>query len=396
MTPPRSPHFTMPQEVAGLLAALVREPSVNPDGDPGVPETGEENCARLVGAVLESLGADVTYQYVFEGRPNVIGRFPSDRPGKPRLFLAPHLDTVSVVGMTIDPFSGEIRDGKLWGRGATDTKGTMAAMLWALKAFREKIASAPFEVWFVGLMGEEAGQYGSKAFTRDYQPEGTPAFALIGEPTSGLIVHAHKGSCHLRIATRGHAVHSSDPSLGCNAIYRMMEVITALREGITPWLTRFSNPVLGKPTLSVGTIRGGSKINIVPDRCEIAVDIRTTPELYDPQTGALEGAATLGDAIAARLRKSIPDLEVDFSESEPLWTDPAHPAIAALERAGMRPGGAPWFCDAAVFAKAGIPAVAAGPGSIAQAHTRDEFLSLDDLHEGVAFYLRFLEELTTS
>ncbi|HWL51916.1 MAG TPA: M20 family metallopeptidase [Chthoniobacteraceae bacterium] len=396
MTPANSPRPPACDGVDGLLSALVREASVNPDGDPGVAETGEENCARRVGAFLEALGAEVSYQYVAEGRPNVIGRFPSDRPGKPRLFFAPHLDTVSVVGMTIDPFSGEIRDGKLWGRGATDTKGCMAAMLWALKTFRDRIASAPVEIWFVGLMGEEAGQLGSKAFTRDYRPEGTEAFALVGEPTAGTIVHAHKGSCHLRITTHGHAVHSSDPTRGSNAIYAMMEVIAAVRGEITPWLHGFSNAVLGAPTLSVGTIRGGSKINIVPDRCEITVDIRTIPELYDPQSSALEGAATLGDAIAARLRKRVPEVEVAFSESEPLWTDPAHPFVTALERAGMRPGGAPWFCDAALFAKAGIPAVAAGPGSIAQAHTKDEFLSLDDLHEGVAFYLRFLEELTTS
>ncbi len=374
--------------VAELLQALVRIPSVNPEGDPGTTKTGEQACAEFVADFLRHCGAQVELQPVFPGRPNVVGIFPSDRPGKKRVILAPHMDTVGIVGMTIDPFSGEERDGKIWGRGASDTKGTMAAMLWALRELREQIPSLDHEIWFVGLMGEETGQHGSKAFVKEYCAENPEhCFALVGEPTGPTVVHAHKGSCWFKLTTRGVAVHSSAPETGVNAIYKMQEVITYLREGLMPRFAKLTNPVLGSPTLSVGTIHGGSRTNIVPDFCEITVDIRTTPELY------AEDDSPLGERLLSEFRKIDPGLEGIYRESRPLWTDPAHPLVSTLERAGKQCGGASWFCDAAVFSTAGVPAVAAGPGSITQAHTKDEWLCVDDLHGGVEFYRNFLQQL---
>jgi len=369
-----------PANVTELLQALVRIPSVNPDGDPGLDTTGEAACAEFVAEFLAESGAGVALEEVLPGRPNVFGIFPSNKPGKKRVVFAPHLDTVSVAGMTIDPFSAELRDGALWGRGASDTKGPMAAMLWALWEMREQLPLLGYEICFAGLVGEEAGQYGSKAFVDKHHAD----FALIGEPTGLDIVHTHKGSTWLHLTTWGRAVHASAPERGENAIYKMMEVLEVLRKKIIPGLAEISDPILGAPTASVGTIRGGSKINIVPDECHASVDFRTLPAQDRP--GFVE-------EIVAELRSVCPDLQANWHQSRPLWTDPAHPLIAALERAGGRPCGAPWFCDAAVFAAAGIPAVAAGPGSIAQAHTNDEWISLDDLHQGVEFYKRFLGQL---
>ena len=365
-----------------LLQALVRIPSVNPDGNPGLETTGEAACAQYVAEFLRAAGAQAELEEVLPGRPNVVGFFPSDRKGKKRVVFAPHLDTVSIVGMTIDPFSAEERDGKRWGRGACDTKGPMAAMLWALWEMRERLPSLGSEIGFAGLMGEEAGQYGAKAFVASHHAD----FALIGEPTEWGVVHTHKGSTWLHLTTRGRAVHASAPERGVNAIDKMMEVLGVLREKVIPGLAALRDPVLGAPTASVGTIRGGSKINIVPDFCEASVDFRTVPEQDRP--GFVE-------EIVAALRKVCPDLEASWHQSRPLWTDPAHPLVAALERAGGKPCGAPWFCDAAVFAAAGIPAVAAGPGSIAQAHTNDEWISVEELHRGVAFYKAFLGQLAS-
>ena len=121
----------MSSRVVEILQTLVRIPSVNPDGEADKTNTGELACAQWVGEFLRTLGAEVTMEEVLPGRPNVIGRFPSADP-RQRILLAPHLDTVSIGGMTIDPFGGDVRDGKLWGRGASDTKGTAAAMLAAL------------------------------------------------------------------------------------------------------------------------------------------------------------------------------------------------------------------------------------------------------------------------
>jgi acetylornithine deacetylase/succinyl-diaminopimelate desuccinylase-like protein len=370
----------IPGNVVELLQALVRIPSVNPDGDPGVAHPGELACAEYLAAFLRHAGARVELQPVLPDRPNVVGFFPSDRPGKKRIVFAPHTDTVSVVGMTIDPFAAEERDGKIWGRGASDTKGPMAAMLWALWELRDQIPSLGYEIVFAGLMGEEAGQHGAKAFVEAYPAD----FALVGEPTELGIVHTHKGSSWLTLTTRGVAVHASTPERGENAIYKMMSVIGHLNETVIPRWQGLVDPVLGSPTISVGLIRGGSKTNIVPDFCEAQLDCRTIPA---------QGHEPAGEPLLAELRTICPDLEARHLASMPLWTDPAHPLIAALECAGGRREGAPWFCDAAVFAAAGIPAVATGPGAIAQAHTKDEWIDVEALRGGVEFYKRFLLQL---
>jgi len=363
--------------VSGLLQALVRIPSVNPHGSPGVDRPGEQACAEFVAGFLrEECGAQAELRQVAPGRPNVVGRFPSDAPGKKRVILAPHLDTVSVGGMTIDPFGGEIRDGRIWGRGATDTKGPMAAMLWSLRELRDRIPGLGHEVWFAGLMGEEAGQEGSRAFVKQESGD----FALIGEPTGRDIVYTHKGAFWLTLRTAGRAVHASAPQLGQNAIYKMADVVRCIRDEIAPRLAAQSHAILGSPTISAGTIRGGTKINIVPDSCEMEVDVRTIPG-QDPRE------------IVHLLQKASPGLEPSVWQSSPLNTDPGHPLVRLLLQNGSRLAGAPWFCDAAVFAEAGIPSVAAGPGFIAQAHTNDEWIAVSELDLGVQFYRAFLEAL---
>ncbi|MEI8293658.1 MAG: M20 family metallopeptidase [bacterium] len=360
-----------------IASALIRIPSVNPDGgNPGTDQTGEAACASWVADFLRGCGAEVSLREVLPGRPNVVGRFPSRRAGGRRILFAPHLDTVSVAGMTIDPFSGEVRDGHLLGRGASDTKGTAAAMLWALREAGGILAESPYEIWFAGLVGEEAGQFGAKALAEEEKFD----FVMAGEPTSLNVVYTHKGSCWLQLRTHGKAVHASRPEAGDNAIYRMMEAIECLRSEAIPRLESTANPILGTSTLSVGTIRGGSKVNIVPDFCEASVDIRTIPGV-DPEL------------VIELLRGHVPNIEVDLKRSEPLHTNPAHPLIGKLQSLGSGLVGAPWFCDAAVFASHGCPAIAIGPGSIDQAHTADEFIRVSDLEAGAEFFLVFLNSL---
>jgi acetylornithine deacetylase/succinyl-diaminopimelate desuccinylase-like protein len=363
--------------VAEITSELICIPSVNPDGgDPGTELTGEAACAEWVGEFLLDCGAEVGLREVLPGRPNVIGRFPSKKSGAPRILFAPHLDTVSVAGMTINPFGGEISEGRVWGRGACDTKGPMASMLWALREARDFLADLPYEIWFAGLVGEEAGQHGAKALAEQERFD----FVMAGEPTSLDAVHAHKGSCWLHIKARGRAVHASRPEEGDNAIYKITDAIACLRREVAPRLSEKTDPVLGASTLSVGTITGGSKVNIVPDSCECSVDMRFIPGV---DTGF----------VTALLQERVPGLEISLRSSEPLWTDPAHPLIQILGSLGSRPVGAPWFCDAAVFAAKGCPAIAIGPGSIDQAHTADEFIAIDDLERGGAFFLKFLQTL---
>ncbi len=371
-----------------LCRDLVAIPSVNPDGDPGMSATGEAHCAHYLGAFLEKLGAVVSYEEVLPGRPNVIGQFPS-RPAragtrKPRILLGPHTDTVSVAGMIIDPFAAGIRNGRLYGRGACDTKGTMAAMLAALEEIGPRIPELNAEITFVGFMGEETGQWGSRDFAAKY-PDFD--FALIGEPTECAVVHTHKGSYWCSLTTTGRAAHGARPELGENAILKMQPVIAALYQDFLPSLMapEFRHPVLGDSTLNLGMIRGGTRTNIVPDSCSIQLDIRFTPAVHRRGIAGLLQDFLTSHHLPATV---VPEKDAICA---PLDTPADHPLVQQLAACGNGLTGAPWFCDAAWLAAVGIPAVAAGPGSIAQAHTADEWVALEELERGVRFYRDFME-----
>lgn len=362
--------------VTDLLRDLVRIPSVNPEGEPGTDRTGEAEIAQFLADRLEKEGAEAELREVLPGRPNILARFPSAQPDKPKLLFAPHLDTVSVVGMTIDPFSGEERDGRIWGRGASDTKGSMAAMLTAIFEMKEHLPNLSHEIWFAGLMSEEAGQHGSRALANEEIFD----FVVVGEPTSLDVVYTHKGSTWLTLKTTGVSVHASTPERGKNAIESMMEALALLKREFPYLYGNLNDPVLGRTTMNIGTIHGGSKVNIVPDHCQAEVDIRTLP-----------GQEI--ETLVELLQQNIPGLEISVKGSKPLYTYPGHPLIALLQDCGAKLVGAPWFCDAAPFSEKGVAAVAVGPGSIAQAHTCDEWINIADLEAGVTFFKNFLQEL---
>ena len=383
---------SLPANVIELCQALVRIPSVNPDGDPGTPHTGEAACAAYIQTFLEACGASVTLDEVEPNRPNVIGHFPTlpsaDGKKKPRIVFAPHTDTVSVGGMTIDPFSGDLRDGCLWGRGASDTKGPMAAMLWALYEMRSLIPALPVEIHFAGFMSEESAQLGSQHFAAHHGPYD---FAIIGEPTSLKTVFKHKGCLWADIHTHGVAVHGATPERGVNAIVKMATIVQALDTAFRKQLVTLGgdDEWLGASTINLGMIRGGTRSNIVADHCTLRVDMRTTPGLND-NGGALK---TLTDFVY----QIDPTATVSpLPETYPLNTDAENPFVQQLVRGGADLAGAPWFCDAAFLAVAGTPAIAIGPGSIAQAHTKDEFIATQDLLDGAEFFQRFIAQLGNS
>jgi acetylornithine deacetylase len=373
----------MSQNVVTLLQQLVRIPSVNPDNAPGTPETGEETLAIFLAGWLESIGADVSLEEIRPGRPNLIARFaPID--GRPRILLGPHLDTVGVGGMTIDPFAAEIHNGRLWGRGASDTKGPMAAMLWALHENRENLANLPVAVDFVAFMGEESGQWGSKQFAKHHGA--AYSFALVGEPTSMAIVHVTKGSLWATLRATGKAAHSSQPDRGENAILKLTRALDRLDCHLGAELATFTHPVLGHSTMNVGLIRGGARPNIVPDLAEAEIDIRITPSL-SASGGAL---SLLTDTLAFH---DLPVEIINPHENPPMETPVEHPMIRRLTDQGAPLAGAPWFSDAAHLSHGGIPSICIGPGSIDQAHTADEFISLAELEQGAEFFTRFIHGL---
>ncbi len=369
--------------VSDLLQALIAIPSVNPFAEDNEPALcGEKACAEFVANFLEGLGASVQLEEILPDRPNVIGTLPSrgDCSTKPKIILGPHLDTVTVTGMTIDPFAGEIRDGRIFGRGASDTKGTAAAMLWALHELGDRIADLNVEVTFVGFMGEENSQPGSIHFAKHHP---NYDFAVIGEPTSLDVVYTHKGTCWIELTATGKAAHGASPHLGENAILKLANSLRHLDTTLRPALDQFTCPVLGTPTMNIGQIQGGIQPNIVPDLATARIDFRLTPQLHE-------------HGFLRLLEQHLPTdgniQATSILQCAPLNTDPSSAFIDTLAKAGSgNRTGAPWFCDAAHLAAVGIPSVAAGPGSIDQAHTADEWLNLKDLEDGVQFYKTFLE-----
>lgn len=373
----------MSQDVVSLLQQLIRIPSVNPDNPGMCGDTGEEKLAVFLAGWLESIGAEVVLEEIKPGRPNLIARFaPVD--GRPRVFFGPHLDTVGVDGMTVEAFGARIRDGKVWGRGASDTKGPMAAMLWALHENRDHLASLPVAVDFVAFMGEESGQWGSKDFAKRHGE--SYIFALVGEPTSMRVVNVTKGSLWATLRATGRACHSSMPERGENAIMKLARALAAIETHLGAALAEFRHPVLGCSTLNIGVIRGGSRPNIVPDLAEADLDIRITPALASAG-GALKA---LGDMISDH------GLELEIvraHENPPMETVEDHPVVRRLIAQGAETAGAPWFSDAAHLSAGGIPSVCIGPGSIDQAHTADEFIDIAELRAGAEFFTRFVASL---
>lgn len=381
--------------VVELLQELVRIPSVNPQGDAGTPHTGEGEMAMFVGDFLVALGMEVEMQFVEEGRPNVIGRLRSKHSRK-HLLLGPHMDTVSVTGMTLDPFSGELRDGRVWGRGACDTKGPMAAMLEALRLMgEEKRVPAETDVWFTGLMGEESGNDGIEFLMQSdfFAKRGVkPDFGVAGEPTDLKVVHRHKGAFWFRVRARGRSAHASRPDLGDNAILKIRRALDYVLGELPSAYANLRDPTLTPSGFNVTTIRGGHKVNIIPDACEFEVDHRSLPQESHTE-------------ILARVRTTLPDFEVEVISDRPGLDTPAdHPWISGLvdalggkgkadaERGGFL-ASASWFADCSVMAKHGVPAIAFGPGSILQAHTKDEFIEVKELEQGLEVFHRWFNSL---
>ena len=370
--------------VTELLQALVRIPSVNPDNSPGTDRTGEAEVVAILADWLVGHGADVKVEEVRPGRPNLIASF-APRDGRPRVLFGPHSDTVGVEGMSIDPFGGEIRCGRLWGRGSCDTKGPMSAMLWALVSEKQRLGDLPVAVDFVAFMGEESGQWGSKDFAKRHG--GEYQFALVGEPTSMEVVHANKGSLWATLVAQGRAAHSSMPELGENAVVKLARCVCALEDHLVGELRGYAHPVLGPSTVNVGVIRGGTRPNIVPDHAEAEIDIRITPSLMEAG-----GAEIL---LRKTLEKHAPGISLaQVHENPPMETPADHPMIRRLLTAGaVGLTGAPWFSDAAHLSAGGIPSVCIGPGSIYQAHTADEFIDIADLEASVGVFRRFIAAL---
>jgi len=369
-----------------LLAELIALPSVNPAfTEVAASLTGEQRVAEFLAATGAKAGLDVELRAVKPGRPNLLAVLSPAGPVRQRILLAPHLDTVKPT--SDEQLVPSRRHGRLYGRGAADTKGSVAAMFAAVcELAQAKTRPRHTEIVFAGLVDEEHAQLGSRAladsgFTAD--------LAIVGEPTRLQVVTAHKGSLWLRVETRGRSAHGATPHLGRNAVHTMARVVDFIQTAYAAQLKQRRHPLLGHATVSVGRIGGGAQANIVPDHCHIEVDRRTLPG--ETEAGVCRELRTRlrtqGLAAAVHSVKGVP--------CAPLETDPTLPLVKAFLRSSgqRRPAGVHFFCDAAVLAAAGIPSVVFGPGDIAQAHTADEWISLAQLERSKEMLVHFLKSL---
>ncbi|HEV2392712.1 MAG TPA: M20 family metallopeptidase [Verrucomicrobiae bacterium] len=355
------------------MSELVALASVNPAFLPPThPRAGEQAIAKFIADRGAALGLEVDWLPVSPGRANVLLRLKPRSKSRQKVLLAPHLDTVNGAD---EQFTPRIRQGRLYGRGACDTKGSVAAMLGALFGLAQ-VGPRPqaTEIVFSGLMDEENAQRGSRALVRSrFKAD----LAIVGEPTGLKAVTAHKGSLWLRIETSGRSAHGSRPELGRNAVHAMARIVDLLETEYATQLARRRHPLLGHATVSVGVISGGTQPNIVPDHCCISIDRRTLPG--ETEHGVLRELRGLlrkhGLAATCIGDKAAP--------CPPLETDARSGLVPAFLRSlgQRRPAGVYYFCDAAVLAEGGIPSVVFGPGDIAQAHTADEWVSLDQVEK---------------
>ncbi len=369
-----------------LLGELVALPSVNPAFLPeGHREAGEARVANFLGAAAARAGLDVDFQKVAPGRSNMTARLTPAGKIKHRILLAPHMDTVAPSSEA--QLRPRVVRGRLYGRGACDTKGSIAAMLTALRVLaRDQRRPAGTEIIFAALVDEENAQAGSRALAAS----GLRAdLAIVGEPTRLRIVTAHKGSVWLRLETRGRAAHGSCPELGKNAVHEMARVVDLLETDYARRLRGQRHPLLGCATVSVGSIKGGTQPNIVPASCVASVDRRTLPG---------ENEKSVRDELRGLLHRHGLRAVIKGERSSiclPMETDPNLPLVRSLLKLARqsKPCGVNYFCDASVLARAGIPSVVFGPGDIAQAHTTDEWVELESVERAAAMLLKFFKNL---
>lgn len=377
----------MTSEVVELTRQMVRIPSVNPQDRADLsPPYGEAVLAAFVFDWLDRCGLEPRKEEVAPGRENVIVAAEGADTSKTLLFSS-HMDTVDVRDMTVDPFGGEIRDGRLHGRGACDTKASLAAMMIACRD-RIKQGTLPGNLVFLATCGEEYDVMGAKHFAEHAAMK--PTGAVFGEPTRLEVVTAHRGVVRLRLETRGTSAHSSRPQTGVNAIYPMARVITAVEAFAGVLAARPEHPELGHETIAVTIVHGGQQINVVPDRCEAQIDWRILPG---------RNLQECRDELD-RLLRTDPGEAVELEGLNyyaPMLTDAGAPLCSklldAVEQAAAVRG--THVCtgatDASAFAGCGIPTLILGPGDMQKAHTGNEYIELTEIENGLAAYRLFLD-----
>jgi acetylornithine deacetylase len=379
-------------DVVRLLSTLVAIPSVNPM-KPAPPSSDlfEGRLTQFLEGWLGALGVECRRQAIAPGRDNLLALYEAPSPCR-RILFDVHQDTVPGDGMTVAPFVPSISQGRLYGRGACDVKGSMAAMLLAFARLVKERPPGSASVLLACTVDEEYTHLGSSRLAQT--PHGAD-LAIVAEPTCLNLVNCHKGALRFKVRARGVACHSSTPHRGTNAIYRMARVLERLEHSALELARAHADPVLGPPTLSVGRIEGGQSVNVVPDSCEIEIDRRVLPG-EDARAWMDELRKSLEQSLSAASWIEFEDPWVDMPPLSPgatSWIEPLRDAISIA--IGQRPQvlGVPFGTDAGPLSAGGTPCIVFGPGDIAQAHTQDEWIDLEQVALAVEAYYHIARAL---
>jgi len=373
-------------DVAELTARLVEIESINPDVVPG--GSGETAIAQFVSEWCDRTGLDTTLSEAAPGRPNVVA-VARGRGGGRSLMLNAHTDTVGVVGMT-DPFTPRVEGGCLYGRGAYDMKGSLAAcMLATAEAKRLRLRG---DVILTAVADEEFASVGTEAVVASLGADA----AIVTEPTEMQVAVAHRGFVHVEIEARGRAAHGSRPELGIDAITNMGRVLVGIAELDVGLRASPTHPHLGSGSVHASLIEGGQEYSSYPARCVLQAERRTIPgetvsmverELQD----VVDRAGLDDDQFSAELRSLASRQPFEVAESEVIVQIVRRHATEVL---GAEPEivGVPFWADSALLAGAGIPTVLFGPRGEG-AHAEVEWVEIADLERCVEIYGAVAAEL---
>lgn len=360
--------------VISLARQLIAFDTINPPGN-------EMEIARFVGKILEEKGFKVEYIPFETNRLHVVAEKGCFEEFLPIVFSG-HFDTVplGVREWSTDPFGGEIKDDKLFGRGSSDMKGGLAAMITAaIRAFEE--GSPKGGVRLIFTSGEETGCHGAKHLVETYRSLGKAKGIIIGEPTANIPAIGHKGGMYLNLTTTGITAHSSMPQLGDNAIYKAARAISKIENFV---FEAESDSLLGLPTINVGRVLGGININSVPDFASFSIDARTTTKVDH-----LQLLKKIQELLGAEINIEIlVDLKaVSSNESNP-FVQLVYSACGILSHKQGFPKSLPYLTDGSVLQQHynGAPTIILGPGQPEMAHQTDEFCNTVNLEKAVEIY----------
>ncbi len=380
------------EDITNLAQELIRIPSDE--------ITGEQEVCEYLSDILKSLGMKVRLQEVLPKRPNIIAEVLGGNNGKSIMFNG-HIDTVPIGNIekwNTDPYKAIIKDSKLFGRGATDMKGSIASMIIAIKYIMNNVENFNGKIIFTGVMAEETTGLGTqKVLEENIKTD----MAIVGEPSDEKIYRAHKGTIWFNIFTYGKLEHSSESDTESNnAIINMMRLIEEINK-ISKELEGKNNSLVGHPSINVGLIEGGTKQNMIADSCKVSIDRRTLPEeepneILDELRVRFDNLRLIDNRLKFNIEKDTIREAVEVSESEPIVQEVKR-AVNKILNINPIVSGMKATTDMSILVNQGnIPSVIYGPGFIKQAHTIDEFIEVERLVESSQVYAEVLLNILTN